>query len=63
MESTKLLLCTWFLVFYIISHAMNGISALELMRHLGMSCRTGLLLPYKIMKAMALLEDVYVLSG
>ena len=61
MESTKLLLRTWFLAFYFISHAKNGISALELMRHLGVSYRTGWLLHHKIMKAMALRDDAYVL--
>jgi transposase-like protein len=63
MESTKLLLRTWFLAFYFISHAKNGISALELMRHLGVSYRTGWLLHHKIMKAMALRDDAYVLCG
>ena len=58
MESTKLLLRTWFLAFYFISHAKNGISALELMRHLGVSYRTGWLLHHKIMKAMAVSRQV-----
>lgn len=63
MESTKLFLRTWFLAFYFISHAKNGISALELMRHLGVSYRTGWLLHHKIMKAMEQREGLYVLSG
>jgi hypothetical protein len=40
MESTDLFLRTWILALYFISHAKNGISALELMRHLGVSYRT-----------------------
>ena len=58
-----MLLRTWFLAFYFMSHAKNGISALELMRHLGVGYRTGWLLHHKIMKAMALRDDVYVLCG
>ena len=63
MESTKFLLRTWFLAFYFISHAKNGISKLELMRHLGVSYLTGWLLHRKIIKAMALRDDIYILCG
>lgn len=63
MESTKLLIRTWFLAFYFISDAKNDSSALELMRHLGVSYRTGWLLHHKIMKAMALRDHAYVLCG
>jgi len=63
MESTKLFLRTWLLAFYFISHANNGISALELMRHLGVSYRTAWLIHHKIMKAMEHREGLYVLSG
>jgi hypothetical protein len=35
MQSTKLPLTTWFLAFYLIGQAKNGISSLELSRHLG----------------------------
>ena len=63
MESTKLPLRTWLLASYFISHAKNGISALELMRHLGVSYRTAWLIHHKIMKAMEHREGLYVLSG
>ena len=40
MEATKLPLTLWFLAFYFIGQAKNGLSSLELSRHLGVSCNT-----------------------
>ncbi|MCU7881813.1 MAG: transposase [Candidatus Thiodiazotropha sp. (ex Lucinoma aequizonata)] len=39
---TKLPLTTWFLSMFLVTQTKNGISALELMRHLGVSYGTGL---------------------
>jgi len=40
MEATKLPLTIWFLAFYLIGQAKNGISSLELSRHLGVKWDT-----------------------
>ena len=63
MEATKLPLTLWFLAFYLIGHAKNGISSLELSRHLGVTCNTAWLLHSKIMRSMSEREDAYVLRG
>ena len=53
MDSTKLPLRTWFLAMYLVSQAKTGLSALALMRDLGVSYRTAWLVNQKIMLTMA----------
>ena len=57
MQATKLPLTTWFLAFYMIGQAKNGISSLELSRHLGVNYETAWLLQNKILRAMAEREE------
>jgi len=63
MEHTKLPLTTWFLAIYLISQAKTGLSALALMRHLGVSYPTAWLLHHKINRAMAARESCHRLEG
>jgi transposase-like protein len=63
MQATKLPLTTWFLAFYMIGQAKNGISSLELSRHLGVNYDTAWLLHNKILRAMAEREEGYLLRG
>ncbi len=70
MDSSKLPLTTWFLAIYLISQAKTGLSALALMRQIGVSYRSAWLLHHKVMQAMAdakqplggdiLLDDAYL---
>lgn len=50
---TKLPLTTWFLGLYLLTQTKNGISALELSRHLGVCYRTAWRMRHKLMQAMA----------
>lgn len=63
MEHTKLPLTTWFLAMYFLSQSKNGISALALKRHLGVSYPTAWLLRHKLMQVMYEREQATVLSG
>jgi transposase-like protein len=63
MEGTKLPLTIWFLAFYLIGQAKNGISSLELSRHLGVKWDTAWLVHSKIMRSMSEREEAYVLQG
>ena len=63
MQSTKLPLTVWFLAIYLISQAKTGLSALALMRQLGVSYPTAWLIHHKLMRAMAQREARYVLEG
>jgi len=63
MQGTKLPLTVWFLAIYLISQAKTGLSALALMRHLGVSYPTAWLIHHKLMQAMAEREERYVLEG
>jgi transposase-like protein len=63
MEHTKLPLTTWFLAIYLISQAKTGLSALALMRQLGVSYPTAWLLHHKIMRATAARESCHRLQG
>lgn len=63
MQSTKLPLTVWFLAIYLISQAKTGLSALALMRQLGVSYPTAWLIHHKLMCAMAQREARYVLEG
>jgi transposase-like protein len=62
-ESSKLPLPTWFLAMHLMTQAKNGVSALELKRHLGVSYPTAWLLKHKIMEVMALREQWRRLTG
>jgi len=63
MQSSKLALRVWFLAIYLVSQAKTGLSALALMRHLGVSYPTAWLIHHKLMRAMAQREARYVLEG
>jgi hypothetical protein len=63
MDSSKLPLTTWFLAIYLISQAKTGISALALMRQLGVSYRSAWLRHHKVMQAMADADDGQPLGG
>jgi hypothetical protein len=56
-ESSKLALSRWFLAMQLLTQSKNNVSALELMRQLGVSYRTAWLLKHKIMQAMLVRED------
>ena len=62
-ESSKLSLTRWFLAMQLLTQSKNNVSALELMRQLGVSYRTAWLLKHKIMEAMRVREDGRELSG
>lgn len=51
-ENTKLPLTTWLLAPYLLSQSKTNLSALELMRHLGVCYRTAWRLKHKLMQAM-----------
>jgi transposase-like protein len=61
--STKLPLPTWFQALYLLTQTKNGVSGLELMRHLGVSHRTAWRIKHKVMQAMAERESRRQLSG
>lgn len=62
-QSTHLKLTLWFLAIYLISEAKTGLSALALMRQLGVSYPTAWLIQQKLMQAMAERDALYTLSG
>ena len=62
-EATKLPLTRWFLAMQLITQAKNNVSALELMRQLGVSYRTAWLLKHKLMQAMCVREQRRELDG
>ena len=62
-QGTKLGLTVWFLAIHLISQAKTGLSALALKRQLGVSYRTAWLIDHKLMHAMAVREERYVLEG
>ena len=62
-ESSKLALPTWFVAMQLITQAKNGISSLELKRHLGVSYPTAWLMKHKIMEVMLQREDSRQLTG
>jgi hypothetical protein len=63
MHHTKLPLRRWFLAMFLLSQAKNGISALELKRHLGVSYPTAWLVKHKLMLAMQEAEADRQLTG
>jgi ribosomal protein L37AE/L43A len=62
-EATKLPLSSWFLAMQLLTQSKNNVSALELMRQLGVSYRTAWLLKHKIMEAMRVREQHRELGG
>lgn len=63
MASSKLSLRLWFLAAYLLSQAKNNVSALELMRHLGVSYETAWTVKHKLMEAMWVRERTRTLRG
>ncbi len=62
-QGTKLPLTVWFLAIYLISQAKTGLSSLALKRQLGVSYPTAWLMHHKLMQAMAVREERYLLDG
>lgn len=62
-ESSKLPLPIWFLAMHPTTRAKNNVSALELKRHLGVSCPTAWLLKHKVMQVMLSREQWRQLTG
>jgi transposase-like protein len=62
-ESSKLELPKWFLAMHLMTQAKNCVSALELMRHLGVSYPTAWLLKHKLMEVMHVREQGRQLTG
>ena len=62
-EASKLPLTRWFLAMQLLTQSKNNVSALELMRQLGVSYRSAWLVKHKIMEAMRLREDRRELDG
>ena len=63
MENTKLALTTWFLAMYWLTQSKNGVSALALMRYVGVSYPTARLLRHKLMQVMFEREQATLLAG
>jgi len=63
MASSKLGLRVWFQAAYLLSQAKNNVSALELMRHLGVCYLTAWSLKHKLMEAMWVRERTRTLRG
>lgn len=63
LDSSKLSLRRWFQAAYLISQAKNNVSALELMRHLGVCYETAWMLKHKLMEAMCERERTRQLRG
>lgn len=51
-DASKLALTTWFLAIHLLTQTKTGMSALQLMRHLGVSYRSAWLLKHKLMQVM-----------
>ena len=62
-DSTKLPLSKWFQAIYLIAHAKNGISALEIKRQIGVSYPTSWKIKHKLMEAMKDRDGQYFLRG
>jgi transposase-like protein len=61
--STKLALTTWFLAMFFLTQQKNGISALELKRHLGVSYPTAWRVKHKLLQVMKERDDGRRLCG
>lgn len=62
-ESTKLPLSRWFLALQLLTQSKNNVSALELMRQLGLCYRSAWLIKHKIMETMRRREGARELDG
>ena len=62
-EHTKLPLTTWYLAIYLLTQSKNGISAMDLLRQLGVSYNTAWMLKHKLMQAMRARADSQPLGG
>lgn len=62
-ESSKVPLTKWFLAMHLMTQAKNNVSALELMRHIGVSYPTAWLLKHKLMHVMLQREQSRQLTG
>jgi ribosomal protein L37AE/L43A len=62
-ESTKLPLTRWFLAMHLLTQSKNNVSALELMRQLGVCYKSAWLLKHKLMEVMRLREEPRQLDG
>jgi transposase-like protein len=62
-QASKLPLRLWFLAMHLLSAAKTNLSALELMRHLGVCYRTAWRMKQKIMQAMTAREEGRQLAG
>ena len=62
-EATKLGLGRWFLAMHLLTQSKNNVSALELMRHLGVCYKSALLMKHKLMEVMRLREASRELDG
>jgi ribosomal protein L37AE/L43A len=62
-EASKLPLMRWFLAMQLLTQAKNNVSALELMRQLGLSYRSAWLIKHKLMQAMLVREAGRRLTG
>ncbi len=62
-EASKLPLSRWFLAMQLLTQSKNNVSALELMRQLGLSYRSAWLIKHKIMEAMQQAERDRELAG
>lgn len=62
-HATKLPLTAWFLAMHLLTQTKNSISAMELMRHLGVGYATAWRVKHKLMQVMAEREANTVLSG
>jgi transposase-like protein len=60
---SKLALTSWFLAMHLITQAKNGISSLELSRHIGVSQNSAWLMKHKLMQAMLEREQGRALRG
>jgi ribosomal protein L37AE/L43A len=62
-ESTKLGLRRWFLAMHLLTQSKNNVSALELMRHLGVCYKSAWLMKHKLMEVMRMREQTRQLDG
>lgn len=62
LASTKLKLTTWFLAIYLVTQSKNGLSALSLMRQLGVSYNTAWMVKHKLMQVMKERDDQQTLK-
>lgn len=62
-QASKLPLTRWFLAMHLMTQAKNNVSALELMRHLGVCYKTAWLVKHKLLQVMVEREDRRQLDG